>query len=157
MSVTLIIILILLGILLFLIEFLLIPGVGVAGIIGAVLMIGGVILSYTYHGATVGNLVLGATFILSVISLVLVLKSKTWRKVMLDTKINSKVHSIKKSGTKLNVGDTGTSITRLNPMGKIMVNGQYYEAQALNTLIDEESTIIIIKISGEKIIVKLKE
>ncbi len=157
MSVTLIIILILLGILLFLIEFLLIPGVGVAGIIGAVLMIGGVILSYTYHGATVGNLVLGATFILSVISLVLVLKSKTWRKVMLDTKINSKVHSIKKSGTKLNVGDTGTSITRLNPMGKIMVNGHYYEAQALNTLIDEESTIIIIKISGEKIIVKLKE
>ncbi len=157
MSVTLIIILILLGILLFLIEFLLIPGVGVAGIIGAVLMIGGVILSYTYHGITVGNLILGATVILSVISLVLVLKSKTWRKVMLDTKIDGTVNSIKKNGKKLNIGDTGTSITRLNPMGKIMVDGQYYEAQALNMLIDEGTPITIIKISEGKIIVKLKK
>ena len=157
MSVTLIIILILLGILLFLIEFLLIPGVGVAGIIGAVLMIGGVILGYTYHGVTVGNLVLGATVILSVISLVLVLKSKTWRKVMLDTKIDSKVNSIEKNGKELNVGDTGTSITRLNPMGKIMVDGQYYEAQALNMLIDEGTPITIMKITGKKIIVKLKK
>jgi membrane-bound ClpP family serine protease len=157
MSVTLIIILILLGILLFIIEFLLIPGVGIAGIIGAALMIGGVILGYTYHGITTGNIILASTVVLSVITLVLVLKSKTWKKVMLNTKIEGKVNSIEKNGNKLNVGDTGTTITRLNPMGKVLIEGQYYEAQALNMLIDEGTEIIITKISGKKIIVEPKK
>lgn len=154
MSVTLIIILILLGILLFIIEFLLIPGVGIAGIMGAALMIGGVILGYTYHGVTVGNIILASTVVLSVITLVLTLKSKTWKNVMLNTKIEGKVNNIEQNGKKLNIGDTGTTITRLNPMGKIMIDGQYYEAQALNMLIDEGTEIIIIKIAGKKIIVK---
>ncbi len=157
MSITLIIILILLGILLFLIEFLLIPGIGIAGIIGAALMIGGVILGYTYHGLTVGNLILGSTVLLSIISLVVALKTKTWKKVMLETKIESKVNNINKGDNKLKVGDTGTSITRLNPMGKIMVNGQDYEAQAHNMLIEEETPIYITKIAGNKIFVKLKK
>ena len=154
MSVTLIIILILLGILLFIIEFLLIPGVGIAGIMGAALMIGGVILGFTYHGVTVGNIILASTVVLSVITLVLTLKSKTWKNVMLNTKIEGKVNNIEQNGKKLNIGDTGTTITRLNPMGKIMIDGQYYEAQALNMLIDEGTEIIIIKIAGKKIIVK---
>ncbi len=154
MSVTLIIILILLGILLFIIEFLLIPGVGIAGIVGAVLMIGGVILGYTYHGVTIGNIILASTVVLSVITLVLVLKSKTWKKVMLNTKIEGKVNSIEEKGGKLNIGDTGISITRLNPIGKVMINGQYYEAQALNMLIDEGTDIVITKIAGKKIIVE---
>jgi membrane-bound ClpP family serine protease len=157
MSVTLIIILILLGILLFIIEFLLIPGIGIAGIIGAVLMIGGVILGYNYHGITIGNIILASTVVLSVITLVLVLKSKTWKKVMLNTKIEGKVNSIEKNGKKLNIGDLGTTITRLNPMGKVLIGGQYYEAQALNMLIDEGTEIIITKISGKKIIVEPKK
>ena len=154
MSVTLIIILILLGIVLFLIEFLLVPGITVAGIGGAILMISGVVLGYYFHGATAGNLILLGTVVISVLTIYFVLKSRTWKKVMLDTKIDGKVNLLDRDTGKINIGDTGVSITRLNPMGKIKVNGEYYEAQAVNQLVDENTPVIVSKISGNKIIVK---
>ena len=154
MSITLIIILIILGIILFLIEFLLIPGVTVAGIGGAILMIGGVILGYHYHGMQVGNFILLGTVVLSVFTLYLVLKSRTWQKIMLDSKIDDKVNQLDRGEFKVKAGDTGIAITRLNPMGKVLIQGEYFEAKSLNKLIDQKTPIIVTKISGNKIIVK---
>ena len=156
MSVTLIIILILLGIVLFLIEFLLIPGITVAGVGGAILMIAGVVLSYYYHGATIGNFVLLGTVVFSILTLYFVLKSRTWNKIMLDSKIDGKVNLLDRESGKIKTGDTGVAVTRLNPMGKILVGGEYYEAQSINKLVDEKSPVIVTKISGNKIIVELK-
>jgi len=153
MSITLIIILILLGIVLFLIEFLLVPGITVAGIGGAILMISGVVLGYFYHGSTAGNLILLGTVGISVLTLYFVLKSRTWKKVMLDSKIDGKVNVLDRESGQINV-DSGVAITRLNPIGKIKVNGEYYEAQAVNQLIDENTPILVTKISGNKIIVE---
>ncbi len=77
MSVTVIILLILLGIVLFLVEFLLVPGITVAGIGGAILLIGSIIMGYHYHGPVVGNYILLATIVISVVTLYFALKSKT--------------------------------------------------------------------------------
>lgn len=154
MSITLIIILILLGIVLFLIEFLLVPGITIAGIGGAILMIGGVILGYHYHGPSAGNMILLGTVLFSVLTLFFVLKSRTWRKVMLDTSIESRVNQLDRGENKVQVGDIGITITRLNPMGKVLIGGEYYEAQSLNKLIDEKTPIEVIKVSENKIIVK---
>lgn len=155
MSVTLIIVLILLGIVLFLIEFLLVPGITVAGIGGAILMISGVVLGYYFHGSTTGNLILLGTAVFSVLTLYFVLKSRTWKKVMLDSKIEGRVNVLDRESGEINIGDTGITITRLNPIGKIKVNGEYYEAQAINQLVDENTPIVVIKITGNKIIVEL--
>ena len=91
MSIALIIFLILLGIVLFLIEFLLVPGITIAGIGGAILIIGSVIMSYHYHGTAVGNYTLLGTAIIIFFTIYFVLKSRTWKKVMLHTKIEGKV------------------------------------------------------------------
>ncbi len=156
MSITLIIILILLGIFLFLIEFLLIPGITVAGIGGAVLMIGGVILGYHHHGMQVGNLILLGTVAFSILTLYFVFKSKTWKNVMLDSKIDSKVNLLERNETMIKQGDEGLTVARLNPMGKVLINGEYYEAKCLNQFLDEQTPIVVIKISDNKIIVKPK-
>ena len=50
MTVTAILVLIALGVLLFLVEFLVVPGVTVAGIAGTLLVMGGVYLGYYFHG-----------------------------------------------------------------------------------------------------------
>ena len=157
MSITLIIILILLGILLFLIEFLLIPGITVAGIGGAILMIGGVILGYHHHGMQVGNIILLGTVVFSILTLYFVLKSRTWKKIMLDSKIDSKVNLLERNETMIKEGNEGISVTRLNPMGKVLINGEYYEASCQNQFLDEQTPIVIIKISDNKIIVEPKK
>lgn len=156
MSVTLLIFLILLGILLFLVEFLLVPGVTVAGIGGAILLVGGVIMAYHYHGTAVGNYMLIGTVLVSFITVFLVLKSGTWRKIMLQDNISGKVNIVDQPESGVKIGDTGKSVTRLNPMGKVMVNGKYFEAQSLNKFIDQKSDIEVIKVLSNKLVVKLK-
>jgi membrane-bound ClpP family serine protease len=158
MSITLIIFLILLGIVLFLIEFLLVPGITIAGIGGAILMIGGVIMSYHYHGTAVGNYTLLGTAIFAFITIYFVLKSKTWKKVMLDTKIEGKVNVVdnRESEVKVNVGNIGETVTRLNPMGKVIINGEYYEAKSIDKFIDQKTKIEVVKVLKNKLIVKSK-
>ena len=156
MSITVIIILILLGILLFLIEFLLIPGITVAGIGGAILIVGGVIMSYHYHGFAIGNFTLLGTALISFLTLFIVLKSRTWRKIMLQKDISGKVNVVDQTGTEVKVGDVGKTITRLNPIGKVVINGNYFEAQSLNKYIDQKTDIEVIKVLSNKIVVKSK-
>ncbi len=156
MSILVIVMLIILGIMLFIVEFLVIPGITIAGIGGAILLVGGVILGYHYHGPVVGNYILLGTALASILSLYLALKSRTWRKAALETQISSKIDIISPGEDKVKTGDTGITITRLNPMGKIEVNGEFYEGKAIDSYLDPGTEIIVIKVEKNKLIVKPK-
>ena len=67
MSLTAIIILILIGIFLFLVEFLLVPGVTVAGIAGFILLVGAVYFGYDSLGTPEGHYVMLGTVVLSLV------------------------------------------------------------------------------------------
>ena len=56
----------------------------------------------------------------------------------------------------MKIGDTGKTISRLNPMGKALINSILVEVQATEDFIDEEKEITIEKIHQNKIFVKLK-
>ena len=156
MSIPLIIILILLGIVLFLIEFLLVPGITVAGVGGAILMIGSIIAAYHYHGASAGNLILLGTVVLSVLTIALALKSKTWRGIMLRSSVDGKVNVIEDENKAIRPGDTGNTISRLNPMGKVEIGGRYYEAKSQGSYIDQHTEVEVVKVLPNQIIVKPK-
>jgi len=156
MSILVIVMLIILGIMLFIVEFLVIPGITIAGIGGAILLVGGVILGYHYHGPVVGNYILLGTALASILSLYLALKSRTWRKAALETQISSKINIISPGEDKVKTGDTGITITRLNPMGKIEVHGEFYEGKAIDSYLDPGTEIIVIKVEKNKLIVKPK-
>ncbi len=156
MSMTLIIFLIILGIILFLIEFLLVPGITVAGIGGAILMIGGVIMAYHFHGTAAGNYTLIGTAVASFITIYFVLKTKTWNRIMLKTSIDGKVNVVEKENPNVKVGDIGETVTRLNPMGRVLVNGENFEGKSEDVFIDQQSKVEVTKVLSNKIIVKLK-
>lgn len=156
MSILVIVMLIILGIMLFIVEFLVIPGITIAGIGGAILLVGGVILGYHYHGPVVGNYILLGTALASILSLYLALKSRTWRKAALETQISSKINIISPGEDKVKTGDTGITITRLNPMGKIEMHGEFYEGKAIDSYLDPGTEIIVIKVEKNKLIVKPK-
>ncbi len=149
---TVIITLILVGILMLLLEILVIPGSGVAGIIGFALMVAGIWLAYSRQGVQSGNITLGVTLGVNLIVLLLVLRSKTWDKFMLHTKIDSKVRTI--NPDQLKVGDKGKTISRCPPMGKAVFNDKFYEVSAYSEFIDQQEDIEIVKISGNKVFVK---
>ncbi|MCD6201550.1 MAG: NfeD family protein [Bacteroidales bacterium] len=156
MSIPVIILLIILGIFLFLVEFLLIPGITVAGIGGAILLIGSIIMGYKYHGTTTGNYILLGTLLLFVLTLVFVLKGKTWQRLSLKTVVDGKVNVIEENAGEIVPGDEGVTISRINPMGKVKVKEKVYEAKSQGGYIDQHTKVIIIKVMPNHIIVKPK-
>jgi membrane-bound ClpP family serine protease len=146
-----IILFIVLGVVLMLLEILVIPGTTVAGF-GALVLLGlGVYFSYTSYGIQTGHFVLGGTLLFLVISLVFSLRARTWKRFMLNSSVDGQVNTIE---TEVKTGDTGTSVSSLNPMGKVLINGEYYEARAINVLIDPNTQVIVTKIEGNILIVK---
>jgi membrane-bound ClpP family serine protease len=150
---TVVIILIVLGILLFVIEFLLVPGVTIAGIGGLVLSVLGVYKAFNDFGSTVGIWVLICTLLLSVFVIAMSLRARTWNRLMLKTNVNGTVDS-DITEDQIKVGDRGQSLTRLAPMGKIEVNGIVREAKSLEGYVDEHSGIEVVAVEGTRISVK---
>lgn len=150
---TVIIILIVLGIFLFVIEFLLVPGVTIAGIGGLVLTVIGVYKAFEDFGSTVGVWVLIGTILLSVFVIAMSLRARTWSRLMLKTNVSGTVDK-DLTEDQVKSGDRGTTITRLAPMGKILVNNLVREAKSTEGYIDEHTDIEIVSIAGTRISVK---
>ena len=150
---TIIIILIVLGILLFVIEFLLVPGVTIAGIGGLILTVFGVYKSFEEYGSTVGVWILIGTLLLSVFVIAMSLRARTWNRLMLKTNVNGTVDK-DLTEEQVKTGDQGSTLTRLAPMGKILVNEIVREAKSIEGYIDEHTGIEIVSIEGTRISVK---
>ncbi len=153
MSILGIILLILLGVLLFLVEFLVIPGVTVAGVGGALVFGAAVFMSYRTYGTTAGNYTLFSVLLISIITLVLSLRSKTWRRFMLKTNIDSKVE-VGLEDQKIKPGDMGETVTRLAPIGMVRVNNLTIEGKSIGGFLDPNTKIEVVKVLGTQIIVK---
>lgn len=147
--------LILIGLAFLLLEILVIPGTGVAGIIGFILLGIGVWQAYSYYGSITGHWVLAGTFAGTVAVLAYSLRAKTWRRVALNSEINSRVNTLDHSG--LNPGDAGKSVSRLVPTGKAVFNNEFYEVRTLGEFLDPGIEIVIEKIEDNKIYVKQKD
>lgn len=154
MTLTAIILLILLGLILVLLEILVVPGL-VVGIIGGALMVGGVVSAWYVHGATTGAIVLGGTVAITIISILLAFRSKTWNKAALHSEIDSRVNILNENS--INVGDRGIAISRLAPMGKALINDQQVEVQSIEGYVNENSRIVVVKVAGNKVLVRTEQ
>jgi len=152
MSLAAIIVLILIGIFLFLVEFLLVPGVTVAGIAGFILLVGAVYFGYNSLGTPEGHYVLAGTVILSLIVIGYALRARTWKRLMLDSTISGKVSSYEEE--KVKVGDEGVTVTRLNPMGKVLINGEFLEARSTGAYIEQKKKIKVVNLRDYQVTVE---
>ena len=147
MNTTLLIICLLLGVVLLTLEIVALPG-GVAGIFGTILIAFGVWQTYALFGNTVGTIVLLCAIALCVLLLVLLMKRKTWKRFSLNEEIDSKVNQLEPAAK---VGARGTTISRLAPTGKALINGQPTEVHAVNKFIDPDRPIEVVAIEGYRI------
>jgi membrane-bound ClpP family serine protease len=88
-----------------------------------------------------------------VILTIYVLRAKTWKRISLETNIDSKAIS----DVKVSVGDEGKTITRLAPMGQAVIGGESMEVKAMEGMIDSNVEVVVVMIDDNKIYVKPKE
>jgi len=148
-----IIFIILVGILLMILDFLVIPG-GFVAIFGVLCIVGGIVAAFVSYGTTAGMLTLLGTSIVIIVSFVLMMRSKTWRKLQLRTEIDSRMNEVDEE--KIKVGMVGKSVSRLAPMGTGMFGGELVEVSSVQDFIEPDTEIEIVQIEANKIIVKPK-
>lgn len=148
MTPTLLIIVLVLGVLLFALEIVALPG-GIAGAFGLLLTGFGVWQSYLIWGPTIGNTILCICAGIIIVLLAIFLKAKTWKRFSLDEESDSVVNQIDQVA--LAVGARGTTVARLAPTGKALFEGQLVEVHAINKFIDPDRPIEVVAVDGYRI------
>ncbi len=147
----LIVTLILVGLVLLFAEILLIPGVGVSGILGLCSLGGACFYAFHQMGNLAGGVVTGITGLLIVFFAIYVLRAKTWKRMSLETNIDSKATD--DDSSYVCVGDKGVAISRLAPMGTVRFGGRVVEAKALEGMIDPGTEVEVALIEDGRICV----
>lgn len=155
LDILIIVFLIGLAITLILLEIFLLPGITVAGIGGVIFAIGGIAYAYAQVGTLTGNITLAISLVTFGSAFIWFIRSKALDKLALKTDIEGNVSS----GTVLNIhiGDEGITLSRLNPVGKIKVNGSVMEGRSPDEFIPEETPIVITEINSTYVTVQLKQ
>lgn len=145
-----IITLILVGLVLIFAEILLVPGVGVAGVLGLLSMGGSCFYAFMEYGETTGAIVTAVNAVLVAALTIYVLRAKTWKKMSLETNITSKAVET----AVLAVGDKGRAVTRLAPMGSVRFGDNVVEVKALEGMLDPDTVVEVVLIEDGKIYVE---
>lgn len=144
--------LILAGILLMLIEMLLTPGVGIAGILSLGAFGASVWYAFNSFGYTVGWVLLVVVTLILVVMMLFILRSGTWKKLSLKTEIDSSVND---EFEHLKVGDTGVAQTRLAPLGTARFGNVSCEVKSFNNnMVAAGTSIEVIAIENNRVEVK---
>jgi membrane-bound ClpP family serine protease len=147
----LIVSLILVGLVLIFAEVLIIPGIGVAGILGLISMAGSCFYAFHQIGNTTGYVVTGINAVLLLVLVVYILRAKTWKKMALETNIDAK--AVSEDSAVVSVGDTGKTITRLSPMGSVRFGDVVVEVKAIEGMVNPGCDVEIVLIEDNKIYV----
>lgn len=153
MDIYLVLAVIVLGILLVVLEILVIPGTTVVGAVGGILMGTGVVLAYTtQQNIMIGHYTLAGTSVATVILLFWAYKVLRSKKYSLYDVIDGQVNVLEEGVVK--IGDEGVTLGSLRPEGKALINQQRLAVFSQGEMIDVDTRIEVIKINGNKIIVK---
>jgi len=152
MDLVLIIGLIILGIFFMIVEVFLIPGISVAGVASLIFLIIGIVLAYSKLGPVTGTLIFAGSMIALGVVLYWFFRSKMLDKMSLKSEIKSKTEPFK--GMDVQPGDTGVTVSRLAPIGKILINGKTIEGRSENEMIDQNTPIQIIEVGSYNVLVR---
>lgn len=152
---TIIVILIILGIILFIAEVVLLPGVTIAAIGSFCCLVTAATLAFVWEGVTTGIIVLAIVTILMIALTLILLRPGMWSHFALHNNIESKVQT-QPIEQQIEVGVQAISLTRLAPFGTIEIDGKLYQARSQDSYIDPRREVIVIGYENNNLIVKPK-
>lgn len=152
MEVLIIAALILAGLLLFIVEVFLIPGISIAGMASAICLLYANYYAFTALGTAAGFITLIASVVGCIAIMAWFMHSKTVDKLSLKKTLDYKIDPLQDAGIK--VGDEGITTTRLALIGNAEINGHIVEVRSSDGLIDEHTPICVVRIAESGVIVR---
>lgn len=140
LNIVIITILLALAIFLLILELFFLPGVSVAAIFSLAFYSGALYYAFAHISTTVGFITLAIALVLTIFIIWYFMRSRTLDKMSLHTNIDSTAPT--EVSSNLHVGDRGIALSRLNPMGRVLIGNITAEARSLD-FIDEGTPVII--------------
>lgn len=152
MEVLIIIALIVAGLLLFIVEVFLIPGISIAGIASAICLLYANYYAFDALGLIAGFITLAISVLGCIAVTMWFMHSKTVDKLSLKKTLDYKINPLK--GLDIRPGDEGIAVTRLALVGNAEINGHIIEVRSADGLIDEKTPIYVDRIVENNVIVR---
>lgn len=152
MEIAITVILVLLATVLLTVEVALIPGFGVAGVLGVLSMLASVFYAFFVVGNVAGWITIIVSGLICVSLFLWALYGKSLDRLALKKNIDSNVKGDELDNIK--VGDRGITKTRLALIGEANINGEIVEVKSEMGFINENEGIVVIRISGGTIYVE---
>jgi membrane-bound serine protease (ClpP class) len=155
------------GVILLILEIFVIPGFGIAGVLGIILMIAGLFLGLISDFPEVStNMIqtaivqLAAAFVMSFIFIYILSKflpkTQMWDKLILQSNIGSTSGYISsKPDFSHFIGKKGVALTDLRPAGAAIIDDNRIDVVTEGDYISKEAKIIVTRTEGSKVVVQL--
>lgn len=144
--------LLLIGLALLIIEVVFVPGTTIVGVIGVIFAGAGVIFTFRHYGNETGYYMLLGTSAVTAVALYFSFRSNAWARFANKSAMTSRVNE-GQSAT-LRLGDEGTALSSLRPMGTVEFKGGQFEVKTLGDYVDAGTRVKIVHIQPNQIIVK---
>ncbi len=148
-----IVLLIFFGLLFLVAELVLLPGVSMGAMLALVCYGSSIYTAFADSAPWPVGVVVLVILVLSLIATVVSLRAKTWQRFSLKQKINSSSMPTLPE-QELSVGDRGTTVSRLSPMGKIEVNGGFTRPSRLGRLCGPRRTVEVVGFENFNVVVR---
>jgi len=156
------------GVALLLLEIFVIPGFGIIGVLGIIMMIAGLFFGMlsdidltdttlvSYAIIQIASVFVALTILIIILSKYLP-KSNAWNRLILQEKISSKSGYASKPSFEHLIGINGIALTDLRPAGSAIINGNRIDVVTEGDFISHDSSIVVKNVEGSKIVVGLTQ
>lgn len=140
-----------LGLILLFAEVAIVPGFGVAGILGVLALGAGAVAAWTELGPLWGGLTGVCSLVAAVIMLVWLPKSRAGRKVVLE---HSQADAVSQEDRSALVGRRGVTVTPLRPIGRVRFGRDEVDVITEGEYIGSNQEVEVMTVEGARVVVR---
>lgn len=143
-----------LGLILLFAEVAIVPGFGVAGVLGVLALAAGAVAAWTELGPFWGGLAAGVSIVAAVGMLVWLPKSRAARRVVLE---HSQAHTLSQKDQSALVGRRGVAVTPLRPTGRVRFGREEVDVVTEGEYIDPNQEVEVTIVEGPLVVVRIPD
>jgi membrane-bound ClpP family serine protease len=147
-----IIALLVIGLALIVVEIIFIPGTTVVGVLGFIFAVAGIVICYKYFGSQVGFYTMIGMALITLATVFYSFRTGVWAKFSLKSTHDAKVNEGLLAA--INIGDEGTAVSTLRPVGKAEFSNRQFEVKTLGGYVESGVRVRIKSILSHQIIVE---
>lgn len=152
-SLTLVVGLLIVGFTLLGVELFVIPGFGITGILGIAGLLAGVTLGWIQYGALWGVALLGASLLVTLVAVAVLLKSRVGKRLVLESSLAGAVAVPSKEAERL-LGAEGVAVTMLRPSGSAEFAGERVEVETDGAYIAKGTPVRVVAVKLGRVVVE---